>query len=158
MQKYKNKYFVKYEKDSKSEIYNRDDNYLACRSGGQVYRYNKDTLKFVSSHKIKIKKEKDGIVEFDYTDLLLDVYDTDEERIITFKEENLEKLEGLFKIRKRKKMNLTEEQKEVLRERLRKAREDKGLNSAEISEADLEEELNSEDEDVENDNEIDEEE
>ena len=115
MKKYKDKYIIKYSKDFDGKVYNKDDNYIACRAKGQIYRYDGDTLKFVSSKKIRIRNidKETGNIAWDYTDLILDVYDTDGERIITFKEENLEKLEDLFKIRKRK--QLTEEQRENLR-------------------------------------------
>ncbi|WP_297419646.1 hypothetical protein [Clostridium sp.] len=145
MQNYKDKYAFRYERDVNGQVYNKDDNFLACRAGGKVYRINEETLRFVSPHKIRIKKvNEEGITEWDYTNLLLEVYDTEVERIITFKESDLEKLEDLFKIRKKYKRILTEEQREELRERLKKMWEAKGRSNEEISEYDLEEELESE--------------
>lgn len=136
MKEYKDKYIFKYERDEDGLIYNRQDNYISCRSKGKIYRYFKDVLIFESPKKIRtVIKDEDGNIIKDWTPLLLKVWDTPMEREIYFKEENLEQLEDLFKIRKRKKRNLTEEQKEELRKRLAEAR-----NKGE-TEDDIEEEL-----------------
>lgn len=141
MFKYRDIYVFKYERNVHGEIYNRDDNFLACRTKGKIYRYNNDILAFYNPKRIKIKKvEKEtGNIIYDYSDLLLEVIDTDEERLIYFKEENLVKLEYLFKLRKKRKMS--EEAKLAAKIRLEAVRKKQGLES-EISEEDLDEELN----------------
>jgi len=153
MLKYKDIYAFRLEKDINGIIYNReDDNYLSCRKKGKIFRISEDVLKFVGFNKIRIKKvdKLTGIVAWDYSDLLIDVYDTDGEREITFKEENLEKLEDLFKLRKRIKRILTEEQKEVLRVRFAEARKKmKVKNAIEITDEEILEQMESEDEDLE---------
>lgn len=149
MEKYRDIYAFRYERCSEGKIYNREDNFLSCRSKGKVFRISNDTLKFVGFKKIRIKKvdKKTGEV-IDYTDLIIDVYDTDEEREITFKEENLEKLEGLFKIRKKIKRELTEDQREALRVRFAEVRKKMNNNSTEeISDEELLESLEEEIED-----------
>ena len=121
MIKYKNEFILKFERDKNGRIYNELDNYLACRAKGKVYRYNSDTLTFVSPKKIRIEDR--------YMNLILDIYDTDEERIITFKEENLYKLADLFKLRRKR--HLTDEQKKKVGTRLLNARS-KCLKNASI--------------------------
>jgi len=129
MEKYKEIYNFQFERDSEGKADNYSDNYLSCRKKAKIYRIDDDVLKFISNHRIKIKNvdKVTGKILWDYTDLLLDVWDSDVERIITFKEENLEKLEDLFKIRKKVKRELTDEQREVLRARLSEMRKKKSL-------------------------------
>ena len=124
MERYKDKYIFRYERDNNGNIYNRDDNYISCRAKGKIYRKSKDVLVFESPRKIRVKNvdAETGEVVFDYSDLILEIWDTPLEREIEFREENLEKLEELFKIRKRQKRNLTDEQRQALRERMAKAR------------------------------------
>lgn len=135
MLKYKDKYLVKYQRDSEGKIYNRDDNYISCRSRGQIYRKDKDTLVFVSPKRIQlIKRDKDTKeIIMDYAPLILSIWDTDEEREITFLECNLEQLEDLFKIRKRK--HLSEEAKEKAKIRMQQMWSGKNI---EITDEDLE--------------------
>lgn len=140
---YRDKYVFKYERNKNGEIYNKFDNYLACRAKGQIYRYNNDTLVFYSPKKIKYKKidKGTGTVIYDYSNLFLQLIDTEEERVIYFKEEHFDELSKLFKVRKKRK--LSEEAKLATKIRLQEARKKKGL-SVEITEEDAEEELNDE--------------
>jgi hypothetical protein len=137
MQKYKGIYIFKYQRDSEGKVYNREDNFIACRSKGVIYRYNEDTLVFESPYKIRlVKKDNEGNLK-DYKLYILEIRDTDAEREIFFKEENIEVLEDLFKIRKPK--QLSEETRDKLRERMINLQRNKiDDNNLEIEE-DLEE-------------------
>lgn len=151
MLKYKEKYQVRYERDNHGKIYNRDDNYISCRAGGKIFRKSSNILEFISPKRIQVIK-KDPITKEvikDYTPLLLDLYDTDAEREITFKESNLEKLEDLFKIRKRR--HLSEEAREKARIRFQKMWADKGQSNVEVTDEDLESEDNENNDDIEED-------
>jgi hypothetical protein len=137
MQKYKGIYIFKFQRDSEGKIYNREDNYISCRSKGVIYRYNEDTLVFESPYKIRlVKKDNEGNLK-DYKPYILEIRDTDTEREIFFKEENIEALEELFKIRKPK--QLSEETREKLRERMINLQKNKIDNNNLEIEEDLEE-------------------
>lgn len=148
IKKYKDDYVFKTARDVNGKIYNPDDNYICCRAQGQIWRFNSDTLVFESPHKIKLTKvdKETNVVIYDYTDLVLSVIDTDEERIISFKEENFDKLKDLFKVRSKRK--LSEEAKLAAKIRLAEFRKNKGIIT-ELNEEDLEEELSKIDEDIE---------
>jgi hypothetical protein len=144
MQKYKGTYIFKFERDSEGKIYNKFDNYISCRGGGRIYRYNEDTLIFESPKKIRlVKKDEKGNTIMDYSSLIIKVYDTEAEREIFFKEENIIKLEELFKIRKPK--QLSEETREKARLRMLEYHKNK---NEDIENLDLEED-NDEDEELE---------
>jgi hypothetical protein len=130
MLKYKDKYVFCYSRDVNGKIYNNDDNMILCRNDGQIYRYNDDTLVFVSPSRVRLKKvnTETGEVEYDYENLVLDIYDTDAERVITFKEENFNKLKKVLKVRSKRK--LTEEQKEAARIRLAEWRKNNQQNDS----------------------------
>jgi alanyl-tRNA synthetase len=139
MDKYKEKYQFRYERDIDGKIYNREDNYISCCAGGKIYRYNEDTLIFTSPKRIRLVfKNEAGEIDRDYTPLVISTWDTPMEREITFKEENLEKQEELFKIRKKIKRELSEEKVEKLKLQLIKAQEVRKLkkvnNVANVSE------------------------
>jgi hypothetical protein len=139
MEKYKDRFVFKYEKDSEGKVYNKLDNFISCRSKGKIYRVNSDILVFESQKRIRIKNENKETNEvfWDYTDLILEVRDSECEREIFFKEENLEKLEGLFKIKRRKQMS--EEAREKARARMLELRIKMGLsNDVEITDEELE--------------------
>jgi hypothetical protein len=149
MLKYKNKYQVRYEKDIKGVVYNKDDNYIACRAQGKIYRKDKDTLVFISPKKIRLykrDKETKEIIE-DYQNLVLSVWDTDAEREIEFKEQNLEKLEDILKIRKRRKVS--EEFKKAAKERFQKMWAEKKGQNSELSDEELEDLIEDEVNDIE---------
>jgi hypothetical protein len=122
MLKYKDNYIFKFERDYSNKVYNRDDNYIACRNKGKIWRYNDDTLVFESPYKIRLKKvdPKTEEVIYDYTSLVLEIENTDAEILIKFKEENLDKLEKIFKVRKKKK--ISEQTKEILSQRMKNIR------------------------------------
>lgn len=128
MLKYNEKYFVLKQKlpNGKSSQ-NKDDNYIQCKKNGsnyiQIYRYNKDTLAVlfwsvgVANNRIKELNEK-GV------SLKLFVSGNDES-IYLFPEKDLKKVAKVVGARKRTKRELTDEERDELRERLRKARESK---------------------------------
>lgn len=128
MLKYKDTHVFRYERDRDGHIYNRQDNFILCRSKGKIYRISRDTLMFESPKRIRLKNidKETGNVLWDYTDLILEVIDTDAERLIKFKEENLEKLESLFKIRKKRQMS--EEALEKARARMEEIRKNRIAN------------------------------
>lgn len=154
MEKYKDRYIFRAERDINGKIFNREeDNYLSCRQKAKIFRISPDILKFVGFKKIRIRKvdKETGNIVWDYSDLIIDVWDTDGEREITFKEENLDKLVDLFKLRKKVKRELTEEQREVLRVRFTETRSKMGNNNSvdanEITDEDMQEVLESDEED-----------
>jgi len=141
MLNYKTEFVVKFEKDYNGKTYNVEDNYLSCRNKSKIWRYDSSTLVFESSRRPKLKKidKLTGKVIFDHTYLFLEVIDTDAERLIYFKEENFDLVKDLFKVRVRRKMS--EEQKVAARKRLQEYRNNIGI-TADITEEDLEEEIN----------------
>jgi hypothetical protein len=137
VQKYKGTYIFKFQRDMEGKVYNREDNFISCRSKGVIYRYNEDTLVFESPYKIRLTKtDKDGNIK-DYKPYILEVIDSDAEKEIFFKEENIEKLEELFKIRKPR--QISEETREKLRENMLNFQKNKIDNSVLEIEEDLEE-------------------
>jgi hydroxymethylpyrimidine pyrophosphatase-like HAD family hydrolase len=143
MEMYKEKYIWRQMRDINGKLSsNKDDNYLLCRGGGVVYRYNKEILVLESPSRIRLKKldpDTKEVIE-DYTSLILNdgmfsPYMCDDTFTVYFPEKNLKKLSKLFKLRHKRKM--TEEQRLQLTERLAKARAEK--NSLDVAE--LEEEL-----------------
>ena len=126
MLKYKDKYFVLKQKLSNGKPSpNKNDNYIQCKKNGsnyiQIYRYNNDTLAVlfwtvgVANNRIKELNEKGVSLKL--------FVSGNEESIYLFPEEDFKKVAKVVKARKRIKRELTDEQRDELRERLRKARE-----------------------------------
>lgn len=120
IKKYKDTYKIVQQKDldSKSTT-NKEDTYIPCAKGVQIYRYNKDTLavSFLTSQYAKNRLSDLTSVGVTLTNLQLG----DNESSYLFPESDLGKVADIVKARKRRKLN--EEQKEKLRQRILAARE-----------------------------------
>lgn len=120
IKKYKDTYKIVQQKDldSKSTT-NKEDTYIPCAKGVQIYRYNKDTLavSFLTSQYAKNRLSDLTSVGVTLTNLQLG----DNESSCLFPESDLGKVADIVKARKRRKLN--EEQKEKLRQRILAARE-----------------------------------
>lgn len=121
MLKYKDTYKVIKQKDKLGNYSNnKEDSYIYCRNGIQIFRYNSDTLcvQFLSN-----KRANNKIKELSDTGVQLTVFQRgDDEQTYIFKESDLNKVADVVYAKKRIKRNLTDEQREVLKERLARLR------------------------------------
>lgn len=120
MLKYKDTYKVTKVKDKNNiPSSNRDDNYIPCAKA-QIYRYDFSTLviQFYTN-----KYANNRIKELTAIGVQLTILQRgDDEQTYTFLETELSKVADICKAKKKRKINLTEEQKEVLRNRLENIR------------------------------------
>lgn len=103
---------------------NKDDTYIKCRKNVQIYRYNNNTLaiQFNSNRYATTKiKELSNMGVF-----LAPIQIGDSEQVYIFPEEFLSVVAEVVKARRKIKRELTEEQKEVLRQRIKNARKKVG--------------------------------
>ena len=126
MLKYNDKYFVLKQKFPNGKpSQNKDDNYIQCKKNGdnyiQIYRYNESTLavlfwttEIANSRTKQLKENGVNIKPFVIGK---------SESVYLFPEKDLKKVAKVVGARKRTKRELTEEQREELKERLRKVRE-----------------------------------
>jgi len=121
MLKYKDTYFVAKQKDSTGKpSINKDDNYIRCKRGVQIYRYNPSTLaiQFNTNGYTKNRLKELSDIEVHFTSLQCG----DNEQTYTFPEADLSKVADIVKAKKRIKRDLTDEQRNILRDRLANAR------------------------------------
>jgi hypothetical protein len=128
MLKYKDKYFVTRQKDSNNKpSSNKDDTYIKCKKNNkqyiQIYRYNSDTLAVlfwsngVANNRVKELSDQGIILKL--------ISSGDDESIYLFSETYLANVAKVVGARERTKRELTEEQREVLRERMASIRSNK---------------------------------
>lgn len=124
MIKYKNTYKVVINKDNNGKFDNKLDNYIQCvplKTGIQIYRYNDDTL-VVQFNSNGIRNNR--IKELDLLGVVLTPFQIgDEESTYILKESDLEQVAEVVKAKKRIKRDLTDEQRQELRERLIKSKQ-----------------------------------
>lgn len=119
MIKYRGTYKVIKEKDKNGKLsLNREDNYLLGRNKIQIYRFNNDTLcilfRSTGVANNRVKELADLGVK------LIPYLMGKDEKVYKFAELDLEKVAEVVKIRKRIKRDLTEEQRNEIKERLSK--------------------------------------
>jgi len=121
MLKYKDTYFIGKTKDSKGIVSsNKDDNYIRCKNGIQIYRYNKNIL-VVQFNTVGIANNR--LKELSAIGINLTPFQIgDNEQTYTFSESILDKVADIVKARKRIKKNYTDEQKLEIKLRLEKGR------------------------------------
>jgi viroplasmin and RNaseH domain-containing protein len=120
IKKYKDTYKVIQQKDLNGKpTTNRDDTYIPCAKGVEIYRYNQNTLavSFCTSQYTNNRINDLKNVGVILTKLQLG----NDESTYLFPESDLEKVADIVKARKRK--QLSDEQKEKLRQRILDARE-----------------------------------
>lgn len=120
IKKYKDTYKVILQKDLDGKpTSNKDDTYVPCAKGVQIYRYNQDTLvvSFLTSQYAKNRINDLATMGVILTKLQLG----DDESTYLFPEADFEKVANVVKARKRR--QLSEEQKEKLRQRFLAVRE-----------------------------------
>ncbi|HBY20496.1 MAG TPA: hypothetical protein DEG71_05720 [Clostridiales bacterium] len=118
MLKYKDTYFVVKQKDSTGKpSINKDDNYIRCKRGVQIYRYNSSTLaiQFNTNGYAKNRLKELSDIGIQFTSLQRG----DDEQTYTFSESDLSEVADIVKAKKRIKRDLTDEQRNVLRERMK---------------------------------------
>lgn len=115
MLKYKNEYKVVKNKDSKDSIVNKDDIYIFCRKGVQIYRYDDNTLAVQFNTRQYCKNRIKDLSELGVQLTPLQIGDN--ERTYTLKESDLSTVAEVVKSRKRK--VLSDEQKEILSLRMK---------------------------------------
>ncbi len=110
MLKYKDTYYI-----IKSKTENKDDNYIPCRkSKAQIYRYSSDLL--------AIQFNSNGITNNRIKELtelgvqLTIIQCGDNERVYTFSEFDLNKVADIVSAKKKIKRELTDEQREIMRQ------------------------------------------
>ena len=114
---YKDQYIVKKQIDSS----NKDDNFVKCKKGVEIYRYNSNTLcvLFLTNKYAKLR-----ITECSAEGLSLTPFQIgDDEQTYIFPESELNTVAKICKARVKVKKDLTEEQREVLRQRMMSIRE-----------------------------------
>lgn len=118
MMKYKDTYYIVKQKNYSD---NKDDAYIKCKKNAQIYKYDADTLciQFNSNKYSNIKLKELSELGVYLTTLQCG----DDEQTYLFPECALEKLAAVVKAKKRIKRDLTDEQREVLRNRMLKIRE-----------------------------------
>ncbi len=121
MNKYKDTYRVFKPKDKNGKYSsNLDDTYVICYKNVQIYRYNSNTLAI----QFNSNKYANNKINELYTlgVLLIILQRGDDEQVYTFPENDFSKVAEVCKAKKRIKRELTNEQKEVLRQRLNNLR------------------------------------
>ena len=121
MLKYKDTYFIGKVKDSEGKVTsNKDDCYIRCKKNVHIFRYNSDTLSVMFWTN---KYTNNRIKELSDVNIQLKPFQIgDNEQVYLFSESDLTKVADVVMAKKRIKRNLTEEQREVLRERIMNAR------------------------------------
>lgn len=130
MLKYNEKYFVLKQKlPNGKPSPNKDDNYIQCKKNGsnyiQIYRYNKDTLAVlfwtteIANSRVKQIKEKGIDIKPFVTGKTESIY--------LFPEKDFKIVAKIVGARKRRKRELTDEERIILKERLQKARKSRVL-------------------------------
>ena len=125
---YKDKYKVVKNLDSDGRFVNHDDTYIPCRKNVQIYRYNDNTLAIQFNSKQYAKNRIKDCAEVGVKLKLFVEGDYNTESVYLFNETELDKVSSIVKARTRRKLNLTEEQRNELRLRLEKMREKKSLS------------------------------
>ena len=118
MLKYKDTYFVARQKDSTGKpSINKDDCYIRCKRGVQIYRYNPSTLaiQFNTNGYANNRLKELSDIGVHFTSLQRG----DDEQTYTFSESDLSKVADIVKAKKRVKRDLTDEQRNILRERMK---------------------------------------
>jgi len=121
MLKYKDTYFVDKQKDSTGKpSSNRDDNYIRCKAKVQIYRFNPFTLAIQFN---TTGYANNRLKELSAIGIYLKPYQIgDNEQTYLFPESDLNKVADIVKAKKRIKRELTDEQRNVLRDRLANVR------------------------------------
>lgn len=120
MLKYKTQYFVIKQKDSTGAVStNKDDNYIKCKKA-QIYRYNPSTLaiQFYTNGYANNRLKELSAIGLQLTPFQIG----DDEQTYLFSESDLFKIADVVKVKKRVKRNLTDEERNILRDRLVNAR------------------------------------
>lgn len=121
MYKYKDTYYILRPKDKSGKpTTNKDDNYIPCKKNVQIYRYNADTLAIMF---LTNKYTSNRIKELSAQNVYLKPFQIgDNEQTYLFSESDFNKVAEVVKAKKRIKRNLTDEQREVLRQRMKSIR------------------------------------
>lgn len=121
MQKYKGQYRVLRQRCSEGKYTsNKDDTYIPCRKGVQIYRYNADTLA-VSFNTCKYASSRIGLITEQGVSVIV-LQDGDAESAWLFPEKDFKTVARLVFASRIKKRELTPEQKEAARQRMEHAR------------------------------------
>lgn len=118
MYKYKDTYYILRPKDKFGKpTINKDDNYIPCKKNVQIYRYNSDTLAIMFWTN---KYAQNRLRELSTQNVHLKPFQIgDDEQTYLFSESNFPIVADVVKVKKKIKRNLTDEQKEVLRQRIK---------------------------------------
>lgn len=121
MLKYKDTYFIGKPKDLEGKVTsNKDDNYIRCKKNVQIFRFNSDTLAVMF---LTNRYANNRLQELSDTNVQMKPFQIgDNEQVYLFPESDLSKVADVVMAKKRIKRNLTDEQREVLRERIMNAR------------------------------------
>jgi len=123
MQKYNenDNYKVIRQRDSKKKYTsNKDDIYIPCKKGVQIYRYNADQLA-ISFNTKRYASTKLGLLLEEGVSLYL-LQNGDKETTFLFSEEQFDIVAKIVEAKHVKKRELTPEQKEAARQRMAYAR------------------------------------
>jgi hypothetical protein len=121
LNKYKEDFYIYKQKDSDGNYTsNKDDNYIKAKNGIQIYRYNENTLA-VQFNSTGIANNR--IKELSALGVQLTSFQIgDNESTYKFSESDFPIIADIIKAKKRIKRDLTDEQKEVIKERLKNSR------------------------------------
>lgn len=97
MDKYVGKYRVVCEFDQKTLKPNKEDTYIYCANGGQIYRYNKDTLAYYRSGKNQANKVIKDLIDRGIEIIKED--STPGDLRFYFNEKDIDKVAKIFKAR-----------------------------------------------------------
>lgn len=121
MQKYKGQYRVLRQRDTTGKYTdNKDDTYIPCRKGVQIYRYNADTLA-LSFNTSKYAISRISLMSAAGVELNV-IQNGDAESAWLFPEKDFKTVARLVFASRIKKRELTPEQKEAARQRMEHAR------------------------------------
>jgi hypothetical protein len=119
LNKYKEDYYIYKQKDNNDNYTcNKEDNYIKCKNNIQIYRYNTETLvvQFSSNGVANNRIKELSALGIELTPFQIG----DNERTFKFSEDFFPIVADVVKAKKRIKRDLTEEQRKVLKERMKK--------------------------------------
>lgn len=115
--KYKNNYKVYIEKDIYGKSVNKDDSYILCKNLVKIYRFNLNTLTIQFNSN---RYANNRLKELSAQNIHLKPFQIgDNEQTYFFSESDFNKVAEVVKAKKRIKRYLTDEQREVLRQRMK---------------------------------------
>ena len=120
MYKYKDTYYILRPKDKFGKpTINKDDNYIPCIKNVQFYRYSTNTLAVMFWTN---QYAHNRLKELSEAGVIMKPFQIgDNEQVYLFPEYNLSTVADIVKAKKRIKRNYTDEQKEEIRERLKRS-------------------------------------